>query len=126
MPRSPSPSPSPSSTRRREIPAEAAPKLARYPSSARVFLPRGRPPLEGTILRQPELARTLGLIERRGPDGFYRGPVAAAIAADVRAGGGILSLEDLAAYRMRVRSPIEGTYGEYRLLVPPPPSGGAL
>jgi len=106
--------------------AEAAPKLARYPSSARVFLPGGRPPLEGTILRQPELARTLGLIERRGPDGFYRGPVAAAIAADVRAGGGILSLEDLAAYRMRVRSPIEGTYGEYRLLVPPPPSGGAL
>lgn len=100
--------------------------LARYPSSAAIFLPGGAPPAEGTILRQPDLARTLTRIAGEGAAGFYRGPVAAAIAADVRAHGGILTAEDLDAYRARVRAPIEGTYRGLRLIVPPPPSSGGV
>ena len=106
---------------------KAAPVLGRYPSAAAVFLPGGKPPAVGSIFKQRELARTLSRISRYGADGFYRGSVAEAIESDVRAHGGILTREDLAGYRVRIRRPLEGTYGEYRLLVvPPPSSGGAL
>jgi gamma-glutamyltranspeptidase/glutathione hydrolase len=100
--------------------------LARYPTSAAIFLPGGAPPLEGSVFKQPDLARTLKRISEQGADGFYRGPVAAAIAADVKAHGGILGVDDLAAYRARVRRPLEGTYRDLRLLVPPPPSSGGV
>ena len=106
--------------------AEQSEGLARYPSSAAIFLPGGVPPAEGTLFKQPDLARTLRRIADQGADGFYRGPVAAAIAADVKAHGGILGEEDLTGYRARVRRPLEGTYRDLRLLVPPPPSSGGV
>ena len=76
--------------------AEDSAALARFPSSAAIFLPDGAPPPEGSVFRQPDLARTLRRIAENGADGFYRGPVAAAIVADVKAHGGILTADDLA------------------------------
>ena len=106
--------------------AEESAGLARYPASAAIFLPGGAPPPEGTTFRQPDLARTLRRIAEKGANGFYRGPVAAALVADVKAHGGILGEDDLASYRARVRRPLEGTYKDLRILVPPPPSSGGV
>ena len=90
-----------------EIVARAAEIEAR-PALARILMPEGRLPrartadAEGERLDQRELAATLRLIATHGPDAFYRGPVAEAIAADIAACGGILSADDLAAYTPRV------------------------
>ena len=95
--------------------------LGRYPSTAAVFLPQGRPPMPGYVLRQPDLARTLAAIASDGAAGFHRGRVARTIAGDVQANGGVLTTEDLAAYRARIRKPLEGTYSGLKLLTVPPP-----
>lgn len=114
-----------SRTLARDLEREAA-RLARFPASAAIFLPNGKPLGEGDQLRQPDLARTLGQIARHGAAAFYGGPIADAIDADMRAHGGIVTKADLAAYRPRVRRPITGTYGEYEILVAPPPSSGGI
>src|SRR5439155_20549420 len=98
-----------SSALAREIRKESA-ALSRFPSSASIFFPGGRPPAPGYRLRQPDLARTLRRIAEQGAAGFYEGQVARMIAADVQAHGGILGREDLASYRARLRKPLEGTY----------------
>ena len=64
-------------------------RLSAFPASAASFLPGGRVPAVGSVLRQPDLARTLAAIRDRGADGFYRGPVADLIVAEMERGGGI-------------------------------------
>src|SRR5690606_30744247 len=64
-----------------------------------LFQPGGAPPRPGSLLSNPALARTLERIAREGSDGFYRGPVAEALAAYVAARGGHLTPEDFAAHR---------------------------
>src|SRR5690606_11657686 len=61
--------------------------MERYPGTRAVFLAGGKPPVEGQLLRQPDLARTLEALAERGFDGFYRGPVAKKLLAGVRAEG---------------------------------------
>jgi gamma-glutamyltranspeptidase/glutathione hydrolase len=78
----------------------------------------------GTRIRQPELARVLRALQRRGADGFYRGAVARKLVEGLRAAGGILTLEDLAAYRPEVREPLRGNYRSLEVVTAPPPSGG--
>lgn len=97
------------------------------PAAARVFLVGGdAPPAVGSRLVQPDLARTLRLLGR-DPDALYRGPLARRVAEAVRARGGVLTAEDLAAYRVRDRMPLEGSYRGHRVLTMPPPSaGGAI
>lgn len=94
----------------------------------RVFAPpRGRDRWEpGDRLVQPELARTLQRIADEGPDAFYRGPIADLFVAEMKAGGGLVAKEDLAAYRANVREPIHGTYRGYDVYGPPPPSSGGI
>jgi gamma-glutamyltranspeptidase / glutathione hydrolase len=78
------------------------------PALAGMLLPQGRLPrartadAPGERLEQRDLAETLRRIANEGPDAFYRGAVAGAIVAELAAGGGILSMEDLAGYRARV------------------------
>jgi len=87
----------------------------------------GSPRREGETVRFPALAVTLEHIAARGAEGFYRGPVAAAIARGVRDAGGILTTGDLAAYRPRWRTPLRTTYRGLEIFtVPPPSSGGVL
>ena len=91
-----------------------------------VFLPAGEPPAIGTRFVQAALAQTLSAIAEHGPDAFYRGPVAAALADEMRLDGGLITREDLERYRIARRVPLEGTYRGYRLLTMPPSSSGGV
>ncbi len=91
-----------------------------------LFLANGQPPAVGTLFRQRDLAATLQRIADTGPDGFYRGAVAEAIAAEMRRGGGTITAADLAAYRPEWRTPLSGTYRGNRILAMPPSSSGGV
>ncbi|CAL8975630.1 Gamma-glutamyltranspeptidase [Rhodoplanes serenus] len=104
-----------------------APRLARWPSSARIFLGGdGRPPAAGARLVQVDLADTLAAIAAGGPAAFYEGLVAERIVAAVRAAGGVLARDDLARYRAVERPALRGTYQGHDLVVMPPPSSGGV
>ena len=79
----------------------------------------------GERLRQPALAWTLGEIAKGGADAFYKGEIARRFAADMARHGGLITQDDLAAYRAIEREPLHGTYRGYSLYTPPPASGGA-
>lgn len=101
--------------------------LSRFPESLRVFYrPDGTAPQPGDRLVQPDLARTLELIAQRGPDAFYKGPIADLIVAEMERSGGLITKEDLAAYEPREREPIVGTYRGHQIVAPPPPSSGGI
>ena len=100
--------------------------LALFPQTAAVFLPGGRPPREGEVFRQPDLARTLARIRDRGTDGFYRGETAIFIVAEMIQGGGIMTHTDLEQYRAVWREPVVFDYRDHTLIsMPPSSSGGA-
>jgi gamma-glutamyltranspeptidase/glutathione hydrolase len=97
------------------------------PESARLFLDQGEIPEEFSLLRQPELARTLQLLAREGHAGFYAGEVAEQLVSGVRKAGGIWSLRDLSEYRIVERQPLRIGLDEGRELISaPPPSAGGL
>ena len=99
--------------------------------AARLFLRPGDggapdvPPL-GTIIRQPELARTLEQLVAKGPSIFHTGPVAKAIVSSAREAGGVLTEDDLARIRVRWRTPLSGQYRSHRIAAFPPPSAGGV
>ena len=106
--------------------AGEAEKFARDPASARIFLPQGRPLTKGDRLVQSDLADTLALISAKGPDAFYKGPIGAAITDAVQAGGGIITRQDFAGYKVRELKPIECDYRGYHIISAPPPSSGGV
>ena len=75
---------------------------------------------------QPDLAKTLKLIAEGGADAFYTGPIADQIAAEMKAGGGLITKTDLAKYEAKERKTIHGTYRGYDVYGPPPPSSGGF
>ena len=97
--------------------------LTRDRHAARIFhRPDGSPLEPGDRLVQTDLAATLSAIAAAGPDGFYHGPIAAAVARD---SGGALTEADFAAYRVSESSPLSCSYrGRVILSAPPPSSGG--
>ena len=105
----------------------AQPRIARWQSSAPVFLNSdGTVLMPGQDLLQPDLAITLRAIASDGPKGFYEGPVAEKIVAAVRKAGGIMTLDDMKNYRAVLRDPIRGTYRGYDIISMPPPSSGGV
>jgi gamma-glutamyltranspeptidase/glutathione hydrolase len=100
----------------------------RHPELRRVFGKDGGNSewAAGDKLVQPDLARTLRQIAEHGPDGFYTGPVAVLIEAEMKAGGGLITKADLAAYKAVEREPVHGTYRGYDVYGPPPPSAGGI
>jgi gamma-glutamyltranspeptidase / glutathione hydrolase len=103
-----------------EINAATAAGRARY-------LPDGRPPREGDLVTDPELAEALDRFGADGPAPFYTGDLAAAVVDVVRGQGGLLGAADLAAYRVIGRSPLRVPYRDATVCLNPPPSaGGAL
>jgi gamma-glutamyltranspeptidase/glutathione hydrolase len=78
----------------------------------------------GDRLVQKDLARTLKLIAEQGPDAFYKGEIADLLVAEMKRGNGLITKEDLAAYKANVRKPIHGTFRGYDVYGPPPPSSG--
>ena len=106
--------------------AGVLPRMAAYPASVAQFSKDGEPYRAGDVLRQPDLARTLGRIARQGPDGFYRGETAALVEREMAANGGIMTRADLAAYRAVRRVPVRGVYRGHEVIsMPPASSGGA-
>jgi len=81
---------------------------------------------KGDILRQGVLARTLTAIRDQGREGFYAGPVAKSIAADMTSGHGLITLKDLAAYHAVWRTPVTGSYRGFKIISMPPPSSGGV
>ncbi len=78
----------------------------------------------GETIKLPELAWTLQQIYANGADGFYKGEVAKKLVAGVQAGGGIITMNDLADYQARVRTPVRGAYRGYEVIGMPPSSSG--
>ena len=95
--------------RSRSIGEDSA-RLVLFPASRTTFLPNDQPPAPGSTFRQPELGATLEAVRDSGAAGFYRGRVADLIVAEMQRGGGLISREDLAAYRAIWRDPIEISY----------------
>jgi gamma-glutamyltranspeptidase/glutathione hydrolase len=106
--------------------AQLAPMLSKHPSTAAIWLPRGAPVATGDKVAIPELAATLERIAARGADGFYKGETAAAIVAEMKSGGGLISADDLAKYTPVWREPLRFSYRGYSLASMPPPSSGGI
>ena len=90
------------------------------------FFPNGQVIAPGSRFVQSELAWTLKQIAERGPDGFYRGPVADTLVAEMKRGGGIITLADLARYKPEWRKPVLGTYRGHTIVAMPPASSGGI
>jgi gamma-glutamyltranspeptidase/glutathione hydrolase len=99
--------------------------LAKFAESRRIFQRDGNFYQPGNVFKQPELARTLERIAKN-PDDFYHGDMARELAAAMQKGGGLVTAEDLAAYEVKERQPIRGTYRGYEVISAPPPSSGGV
>jgi len=98
---------------------------ATHPELARVYGKNGKPGWSaGDRLVQVDLGKTLRLIAEQGPDAFYTGAIAEQIAAEMKAGGGLITKDDLAKYEAKERKPIHGSYRGHHVYGPPPPSSG--
>jgi gamma-glutamyltranspeptidase/glutathione hydrolase len=96
------------------------------PNVAAIFLRQGAPFKPGERLVQKNLAATLRAIADGGPQVFYRGAIADAVAASSRANGGLLTQKDFAAYEVTESAPISCAYRGYTILSAPPPSSGGV
>jgi gamma-glutamyltranspeptidase/glutathione hydrolase len=100
--------------------------LVKSPATAAIWLPNRVPRAKGDKVAIPALAEVLERIAERGADGFYKGETAAAIVAEMKAGGGLITAEDLAGYRVAWRAPLRFTYRGYSVVAMPPPSSGGI
>ena len=102
-------------------------RLARWPSSLKIFFrPDGQILTPGDRLVQADLANTLEAIAKSGPRAFYEGAVADKIAAAVQGAGGVMTVDDLKAYRAVERAPVRGSYRGYDIVSMAPPSSGGI
>ena len=104
----------------------AARGLAPYPESNRIFLRGGKYYEMGDTFVQADLGRVLERIARLGANDFYEGETAALLAKDQKAHGGLITLEDLKAYKAIERKPLTGKYRGYDIVTSPPPSSGGV
>jgi gamma-glutamyltranspeptidase/glutathione hydrolase len=112
-----------------------AARFARFPATAKVFLPGGQPPVVGSTFRNPDLARAYHELRAHGVASLYRGLLGQALVAEARAphtasgvtvAGGQLTTADLAAYRALPRKPIQSTYRGLHVYGMPVPSSGGI
>lgn len=99
-------------------------RLEPYASTANIYLPGGNPAKPGSVLRQPDLARSLTLIAEKGVDVFYRGELAERIIRGLRSAGGILNTDDFAAHVSDWVEPIRTEYRGYEITELPPNTQG--
>jgi len=100
--------------------------LARWDSSAKVFLPGLKAPGIGGWLVQPDLARSISAIASQGADAFYRGDIAKTIARYHERVGGLIRYDDLAKFQAEEAPPIRIDYRGYEVFQSPPNSGGIV
>lgn len=99
-------------------------QIGRNIEAGRLFLPGGAAPAPETVLKQPDLAWSLRHLRDEGAKAFYRGAIAQRLVKGVQQGGGLITLADLAAYRVRESEPLWGSYRGHRIAFMPEPSGG--
>jgi gamma-glutamyltranspeptidase / glutathione hydrolase len=97
-------------------------RLAVYPSGREEYLPNGYVPPVGTIVKHPRLAQAMRRISAEGPAYIYSGEWAQHFVAAVRATGGGITAEELAAYKPRWEEPVRSTYKGFNIVSAPPPS----
>ena len=101
------------------------PDLAHFPESRLLFQRNGSYYRGGETFQQPELARTLERIAA-DPNEFYHGKMAHELVDDLKKGGALITLEDLAQYNVVERAPVTGTFHNYTIISAPPPSSGGV
>ncbi len=105
-------------------------ELERFSTSRRIFLKDGAFYQPGDILRQPELAATLRRIANRGAAEFYRGETARELASEMAHMGGLITLDELAAYQPKIREALRASYdasgAKWEVITSPPPSSGGI
>jgi gamma-glutamyltranspeptidase/glutathione hydrolase len=99
-------------------------RLSQDPAAARTFLPNGRAPEPGEIFKNPNLANSLELIAKGGRDAFYKGPIARAIVADMRARDGLLDERDFTTHTADWVDTISTTYRGHEVHEMPPSTQG--
>jgi gamma-glutamyltranspeptidase/glutathione hydrolase len=99
-------------------------KLAKFPSSTKIWFNDGKPLEMGDVVKNPDLARTLRTIASQGADPFYRGDIAKNTAAFMKANGGIITEADLASYQPFEDAPIHVNYRGVEVYECPPNSQG--
>jgi gamma-glutamyltranspeptidase / glutathione hydrolase len=99
-------------------------KICANPESLRVFLLGGKPPREGDVFRNPDMAHAFGVIAEEGSGAFYTGEVAAAILKASRSLGGTMTAQDLATFSSEWVEPISIDYRGWRVCELPPNSQG--
>jgi gamma-glutamyltranspeptidase / glutathione hydrolase len=115
--------------------ADAKTDFEKFPFSRRIYLSDGKMFHPGDTLRQPELAATLKRIAKNGAADFYSGETAHILVDDIAKNGGLITLEDLASYKPKVREVLHAQYSakdrdgsehSWDVLTSPPPSSGGV
>jgi gamma-glutamyltranspeptidase/glutathione hydrolase len=99
-------------------------KIRSHPETLRIFLPDGKPPREGDLFRNPDMARAFRLLAEKGPDAFYKGEIAAAILKTSHLLGGTMTAADLAGAASEWVEPISTDYRGWRVYELPPNTQG--
>ncbi|MCG6923262.1 MAG: gamma-glutamyltransferase [Acidobacteria bacterium] len=102
------------------------PEMQAHPASLAQFSRGGDPYEMGDLLIQTDLADTLERIAEKGAQGFYEGTTARLIEKEMERGGGLITREDLKAYRALRRTPLRGEYRGIEVLTMPPPTSGGV
>ena len=100
--------------------------LAKFEASRAIFLPEGKAPKVGDVLKQADLAKTYRAIAEQGSDWFYLGPFAKATEKWMKANGGIMTAADFKKYHIVLREPVRTTYRGREIVSFAPPSSGGV
>jgi gamma-glutamyltranspeptidase/glutathione hydrolase len=105
-------------------------RLGQFAVSKHIFLNDGNFYKAGDTLKQPELAATLRRIAKNGADEFYRGQTARELSAEMAKSNGLITMEDLANYKAKLREPLKASYqskgAKWEVITSPPPSSGGI
>jgi len=107
--------------------SDGASILSRYPASKAIYLKNDTQAYQaGELFIQKNLAWSISQIQHHGADAFYKGKVGERIVAAVQAGGGLISMEDLTAYQVKLREPVMTVYRGHTVISMAPVSAGGL
>ncbi|UTW44592.1 gamma-glutamyltransferase [bacterium SCSIO 12696] len=99
--------------------------LSSHPSTRKIFIkPDGSSYQAGDILRQKDLGWSLEQLSKKGAKAFYQGAIGKRMVADMAANNGLITMDDLASYRVAERKPVSGTFGDATVHAMPAPSSG--
>ena len=105
---------------------ESTPRLLKDPESKRIYFKNNKPIQENSILKLPDLAKTITLIAEKGKDGFYKGVTAKKVVQAMNKNNGLISIEDFNTYEPYIRKPISTVYRSNKVYTAGPPSGGGI